>query len=213
VPADCAFANKGELYFGNDNALCRFKTTDDMSAYSDETTVLSLQQALADKLLISGNECPEGYHPFEGTHYVKNGFSARSLDSGLYAFGEPIRAVWSTPNDNAGMTEVLKTMVKRGSIVTLAPFTHSSVTAYYKADAGPRILIGKYYVDISDMFIEVDFSKFSFDTREGPRDYAYKKKIKKYKRLKLIFENNEVDAGFGIHEIVITYKLVKKVKK
>lgn len=119
--------------------------------------------------------------------------------------GVPIHARWTTKNDDDGSPQMFKTMLKKGSMVTLQPYEKSSVTVYARPD-GKQIqyLIGTYHCGQWQGFEEVDFSSFTFDTADGPKDYFFRKKRKKYVRLQLIFENNEVDEGFGIQQVIKT---------
>lgn len=127
--------------------------------------------------------------------------------------GEVIVATWSTPNDNDGLSEYYKTMSKKGSMCTVAPFNKSSVKVYVRVDGYPRQYIGKAFVDISGMFDgEIDFGRLSFDQRTTPRDFFFKKKKKKYQRIQIILENDELNEPFGIHEIVKTYVVQKFAK-
>lgn len=119
--------------------------------------------------------------------------------------GTAIVATWSTPNDNDGQTEYYKKMMKKGTMCTVAPFDESSVKVYIRADSYPRQYLGMWYVDISDMFNQVKFDRLSFDSRRGPRDEFFRKKQKKYQRLQIILENDQLNEPFGIFEIVKTY--------
>ena len=120
--------------------------------------------------------------------------------------GIPIVARWSTPNDNDGMTEYFKTMMKKGTMCTVSPYTSSSVKVYISVDGYPRKFIGKYYADITTLFDgEIDFSKLSFDASVAPKDRFFRKKQKKYKRLQIILENDAPNQAFGVFEIVKTY--------
>lgn len=124
----------------------------------------------------------------------------------------PIVARWSTPNDNDGASEYFKTMQKKGTMCTTAPFEESSVKVYISADSGAREYLGMAYLDIATMFNEVKFDRLSFDTRTGPRDTFFRKKKKKYIRLQIILENDQVNEPFGVFEIVKTYVLQRFAK-
>ena len=127
--------------------------------------------------------------------------------------GRAIVATWSTPNDNDGMTEYFKTMQKKGSMCTVAPFDRSSVKVYIRVDGYERMFIGMTYVDIARFFDgEIDFERLSFDSRTTPRDLFFKKKQKKYKRLQIILENDELNEPFGVFEIVKTYVIQRFAK-
>jgi len=119
--------------------------------------------------------------------------------------GVAINARWTTKNDDDNSPQMFKTMMKKGSMVTLQPYERSSVTVYAKPDGKQvKYLIGRYICGQWKGFDEVDFTEFIFDTADGPRDYFFRKKRKKYVRLQLIFENNEINEGFGIQQVTKT---------
>lgn len=126
--------------------------------------------------------------------------------------GVPIHAIWSTRNDDDNVPQMFKTMMKKGTMCTLAPFERSSVYVYVIADGQKRFEIGRYYADKMGLFEEVDFDRFTFNTSEGPRDYFFRKKRKKYVRLQIFFENNELDEGFGLYHVIKTYTEIRYAK-
>lgn len=182
VPAKHVCAINDELYFINDNQLCRFKSRGKMSDYSDGSTIVN----------------------------------------GEVTGGVPIVARWSTKSDDDGLPQYFKTMMKKGSMVTLAPYERSSVKAYARPDGyfakdangNPiaRYYIGEFYADIWHSFEYIDFSRFTFDTRTAPRDIFFRKKKKKYVRLQLVFENDALNEGFGIHQVVKTITATRFAK-
>lgn len=144
----------------------------------------------------------------QGTDY-----SDATVKSNPNIKGVPIKAVWSTPNDNDGASEYFKTMQKKGSMCTVAPYQRSSVKVYLSPDGYPRQYIGMMYVDISGMFDgEIDFGRLSFDPRTTPRDSFFRKKQKKYVRLQIILENDAINEPFGVFEIVKTYVVTRFAK-
>lgn len=140
-------------------------------------------------------------------------YSDATLKSNPNITGVPIKAVWSTPNDNDGASEYFKTMQKKGTMCTVAPYQRSSVKVYLRPDGYPRQYIGMTYVDISGLFDgEIDFGRLSFDPRTTPRDSFFKKKQKKYIRLQIILENDALNEPFGVFEIVKTYVVTRFAK-
>ena len=123
----------------------------------------------------------------------------------------PIYAVWSTPLDNDGATNYFKTLQKKGSGCTLYPFYRSSVDAYLQKDINAEVYIGSMTIDI-DNWEDTDFTRFSFIASKAPRDMFFRKKMKKYKRLKIILKNNQLDEGFGVQEIFKTYLFARYAK-
>ena len=198
---DCVRVIDDTIYVLSGNQLLAFKNTGRMDDYSD------------------------------GSHWDNN----QQKQVG----GVPIVARWTTCNDDDGAPQMFKTMLKKGSMVTLAPYEFSSVNVWARTDGkiysnlivdengdpvldeggnrqyedAPGYFIGKFFADSWSGFENIDFSRFTFDTREGPRDYYFKKKRKKYVRMQLIFENAELDEGFGIHEVVKTYTATRYAKQ
>lgn len=182
VPAKKVCSLGGQIYFANDNQLCRFKNRGELTDYSDGSTIVD----------------------------------------GEVTGGDPIHARWSTKNDDDNAPQMFKTMMKKGSMCTLAQYERSSVDVWarvdgkiYVDDNGNEIqgdYIGKFYADTWTGFDNIDFDRFTFDTHDGPRDYFFRKKKKKYIRLQLIFENNEKDEAFGIHQVVKSYTATRYAK-
>lgn len=182
VPAKKVCSLGGQIYFANDNQLCRFKNRGELTDYSDGSTIVN----------------------------------------GEVTGGVPIVARWSTKSDDDGLPQYFKTMMKKGSMVTLAPYERSSVKAYARPDGyfakdangNPiaRYYIGEFYADIWHSFEYIDFSRFTFDTRTAPRDIFFRKKKKKYVRLQLVFENDALNEGFGIHQVVKTITATRFAK-
>ncbi len=121
--------------------------------------------------------------------------------------GQPIRAVWTTPYDDDGMIHRFKTVVRKGCLVVLAPFTASSCKVYYCVDGSHEKYITNGTIDISDWFENINFERFTFVSNDNPREIYFNKRQRKYKRLMLMFVNDEKNEGFGIHKIVKTYKV------
>ena len=127
--------------------------------------------------------------------------------------GTAIVARWSTPDDNDGLSEYFKTMQKKGTMCTVAPYQRSSVKVYISPDGYPRIYIGYFLVDVSGLFDGViDFGRLSFDPRTTPRDSFFRRKQKKYQRLRIILENDALNEPFGVYEIVKTYVVTRFAK-
>lgn len=147
----------------------------------------------------------------DGT-YTKGAVFSYSGSAYAYEYtAEPIHAVWSTPLDNDGMTQYFKTLQKKGTGCTLYPYTRSSVDAYFEKDGNQEVYVGTWYVDIAD-WEDIDFRRFSFVANKAPRDAFFKKKMKKYKRLKIILKNEQLDEAFGVQEIFKTYLVTRYAK-
>lgn len=132
--------------------------------------------------------------------------------------GRPIVAIWSTCADDDGHPQRLKTMVKKGCAVTLKPFYRSSAKIYVRTekDAIERKAMEKAIqagnVDIFN-WEDIDFDRFTFNSNDAPQDIMIRKKIKKYKRLQFIIQNDAVDEGFGIFQITKAYMVLGLAKR
>jgi hypothetical protein len=123
-----------------------------------------------------------------------------------------ITASWSTPADNDGTTQYYKTLQKKGSGCTVYPYGRSKVTAYLERDGLALVKVGDYYADVFD-WENIDFRRITFIGGHTPRDDFFRKKMKKYKRLKIILVNDELNEGFGVMEIFKTYLVTRFAKK
>ena len=126
--------------------------------------------------------------------------------------GKPIIASWATLNDDDDAPHLYKSMTKKGCLVTIKPYTRSSGTIYVWKDGNPRQFLKKGTMDILD-WNDIDFDRFSFNTNDSPQDIFFKKKVKKYKRLQIIVENDALNEGFGVLQIVKTFTVGNYAKK
>ena len=126
--------------------------------------------------------------------------------------GKPIVASWSTLNDDDNAPHLYKSMTKKGCLVTIKPYARSSGTIYVCKDGNPRQFLRSGTMDILD-WEDIDFDRFTFNTNDSPQDIFFKKKIKKYKRLQIIIENDALNEGFGVLQIVKTFTVGNYAKK
>ena len=135
--------------------------------------------------------------------------------SGRYSDdGEAISAVWATKYDDDGTPSYFKTLLKKGCCVTLKPMSRSSGTVYFRTDksGGGEQAVARDTMDIFD-WEDIDFSRFTFNSDDGPQEIFFQKKIKNYKRLQIIIRNAEVDEGFGVYQITKHYVVGNFAKK
>ena len=119
--------------------------------------------------------------------------------------GAAITAVWSTKADDDGDSTILKTMIKKGCAVTLAPYARSSAHICFRSDRDPMEYEARYgTLDIFD-WENIDFSRFTFNANDGPQEILFNSKVKKYKRLQIFIKNDAVNEGFGIFGITKHY--------
>jgi len=69
--------------------------------------------------------------------------------------------------------------------------------------------------DTMDIFDweDIDFSRFTFDANDAPREILFNTKVKKYKRLQIIIKNDAVNEGFGVFGITKHYVVGNFAKK
>jgi len=141
------------------------------------------------------------------TAYEDNGVATTdSHGRTVVTGGDAIRAHWATAQDNDNYPQYFKTMNKKGSVLTLRPYTKSSATLYFSKDGDEPVKIGYTTVDFFD-WEYIDFTRFTFKGNDSAVDVYGNKKIKKYKTLQLIVENNEIDEPFGVIQLTKTWTL------
>ena len=119
--------------------------------------------------------------------------------------GAAIKAVWATKADDDGDPSILKTMIKKGNCVTIKPYNRSSAQVCFRTDRDTvDWLAAEETIDIFD-WEDIDFSRFAFDSNDGPREIMFRTKVKKYKRLQILIRNEKVNEGFGVFGIVKHY--------
>lgn len=125
--------------------------------------------------------------------------------------GEPVRARWCSTFDDDGAPQKLKTLMKKGSMITLVPHYRSGCEITLVKDGDVFEFLG--YADSSlQTFEYIDFTQFTFNANAVAMDIFTKKKIKKYKRLQIQVENNNPEP-FGITQITKTYTFGNYAKR
>ena len=120
--------------------------------------------------------------------------------------GTAISAVWATKFDDDGTPGYYKTMIKKGCCVTLKPYSRSSGTVYFRTDKteGTEKPAAMDTMDIFS-FNDIDFSRFTFVSDDGPKEIFFNHKEKNYKRLQIIVRNDVLNEGFGVYQITKFY--------
>ena len=103
----------------------------------------------------------------------------------------------------------LKTLEKRGCVVTMKPFVRSSVEICLRTDRDPAaVAVKQGQVDVLD-WSQIDFSRFTFDSNDGVRDIAVNTRVRNYRRLQFVVRSSALNEGFGIYQITKTFRLGK----
>lgn len=116
--------------------------------------------------------------------------------------GKTISSYWTTPMDNFGFENQLKTTNKRGGIAKIKMIPNGMIKIARKTDKSPAY---KYTTQKSANgfnFANLDFANFSFVTTN--KSYLiYKIKEKKIVEMSIKFYSDEKDKPFGIYSSTI----------
>ena len=111
--------------------------------------------------------------------------------------------------DDDGYPTRLKTLEKRGCVVTMKPFVRSSVEICLRTDRDPAaVAVKQGQVDVFD-WSQIDFSRFTFDSNDGVRDIAVNTRVRNYRRLQFVVRSSALNEGFGVYQITKTFRLGK----
>lgn len=204
VPAQCFSRFQDDLMFtdfkGN---LCRFKKEGDENVYRDAYSIYTPEwEANSAPTVVDGEKrfwtgnlvsTSQAENPKvnDCVRYQDDWYTITALapDTAIVTEGVPIDAVWSTIADDDDSPQMFKNLKKKGTLISLLPSSDSGVSVYIKQDNKDRVFVG-----------ETDAKDY-----ELPFDFYSKKKIKKYKRLQFICENNVLDDSFGVDQIIKSY--------
>ena len=125
--------------------------------------------------------------------------------------GVPVTARWCSKFDDDGAPQKLKTLMKKGSMITVVPHYRSGCEITLVKDGDKFEYLGSFDSDLQS-FERIDFSRFTFGANAVAFDEFTKKKIKKYKRLQIIVENKKAEP-FGLTQIVKTYTFGNYAKR
>lgn len=125
--------------------------------------------------------------------------------------GDAVQAKWCSVFDDDDAPQKLKTFMKKGSMITIVPHYKSGCEITLVKDGDVRQYLGSFDADLQT-FERIDFRRFSFNANAVAFDKFTKKKIKKYKRLQIIVENNKAEP-FGITQITKTYTFGNYAKR
>jgi len=221
------FIIKDKMYFAD--SLHTYTWNDDLSdseRYYDNghfVTVSLIQYQVGDSIdeeptgewLNAEPEVPEGKYLWyriiynDGTSTVTVNNSSEVGDQ--HWTGDAVKAKWCSVFDDDGAPQKLKTLQKKGTMITVVPYYHSGGAVTLIKDGNSYQYLGVFDANMQT-FEEIDFSNFSFNGTDVAIDGFTKKKVKKYKRLQIVVENNNPEP-FGITKIVKTYTVGNYAKR
>ena len=135
-----------------------------------------------------------------------------TLSDGTITGGESIHARWSTPLDDDGYTQYFKTLNKKGTVVSFKPCEKMSADLYYVKDGKTKVYMGSLVISDGIDFTDIDFTNFVFGAEDELNELYPNRKVKKYKKLQFILENNKVDESLGIINLVKSFTVNGFVK-
>lgn len=127
--------------------------------------------------------------------------------------GVAITAIWSTKADNDGIPNMTKTMQKKGCLITLKPFVRSGVKIFVKTEKDTVQRLIKSAIAGILTWEDLDFDEFTFISNDNARTIPFKKKVKKYQSLQFFVQNDKLNQGFGVFNIVKNYNAVGYIKR
>ena len=158
------------------------------------------------------NANPNILKEYEDNLYIGAKDGSIFIVEGTNDNGNVINSYWTTPMDNFGYNNQLKTTNKRGGLAKIKTIPNGIIKIARRTDKSNEY---KYTTEKSATgfsFLSIDFSNFSFITVN--KSYLiYKVKEKKINEISLKFYSDEKDRPFGLYSAVIEAFVGGYVKK
>lgn len=123
-----------------------------------------------------------------------------------------INSYWTTPMDNFGYNNMVKTTNKRGGLAKIKTIPNGIIKIARRTDKSDEYRYTTEKSATGFSFLNIDFSNFSFITSN--KSYLiYKIKEKKINEISLKFYSDEKDKPFGLYSAVIEAFVGGYVKK
>ena len=117
--------------------------------------------------------------------------------------GAAINAFWSTKADADNDFGRYKSIQgKRGCAIMVKPNTLSSAKVYATTERAALSYLTSYETEGAFSFEDLDFADFSFSTGETVQVFTLGVKVKKYKVLQFVIQNDVKDERFGVFAVV-----------
>jgi len=130
-----------------------------------------------------------------------NGKVCKFIDTQYNDDGRTIYSCWTTPSDDFGSNNHLKTTNKRGGVANLKTLQNSACKLKEKTDKTNEKFVTRY-VASGFNFANIDFANFSFTTSDKSF-MKYKIKEKKWTQIQLTFYSDELNRPFGIFSMTL----------
>lgn len=126
--------------------------------------------------------------------------------------GNTINSYWTTPMDNFGYNNMVKTTNKRGGLAKIKTIPNGLIKIARRTDKSSEYRYTTEKSATGFSFLNIDFNNFSFITSN--KSYLiYKIKEKKINEISLKFYSDEKDKPFGLYSAVIEAFVGGYVKK
>ena len=158
------------------------------------------------------NSKPNILKEYEDNLYIGAQDGSIFILEGTNDSANTINSYWTTPMDNFGYNNQLKTTNKRGGIAKVKTIPNGVIKVARKTDKadGYKYITEKSATGFS--FLNLDFNNFSFITSN--KSYlVYKIKEKKINEISLKFYSDEKDRPFGLYNSIIEAFVGGYVKK
>lgn len=123
--------------------------------------------------------------------------------------GKAIKACRATRMEFCGDFLRYKTMVKKGSGLLMHPYSRGSVRVYVRTDRAQTEEFFQTGLDDFDWY--GDEAGDDFFIWKGAQVVPFGKKVKKWKWIQLILENDELNEGFGVYGAIIRHQKLNLV--
>lgn len=115
--------------------------------------------------------------------------------------GETITAYWTTPMDNFGYSNMLKTTNKRGGLVRIKTIPNGIIKVAERTNKKEEKFITSKSATGFD-YANFDYANFEYST-SNQSYVVYKIKEKKFLNISLKFYSDELDKPFGVYSSVL----------
>lgn len=200
MPVKFFFVHDKALYFAAEGGICRL--SDDYSKtykYADGAYPMIKESEMTE-------EQRTEYRRLMSEQPDKAKTYRRSLEP-----GEAIEAVWITKADVLDTMVNLKSVPKKGCALMVKPYTRSSVELGYLTNREGTQVIKTEQTDIFD-FEDIDFDRMTFNTFDLAQIVPFNRKIKKFGLIQFIIKSKELNEGFGVYGIQLSYMIGRYVK-
>ena len=199
VPATCFAKYDEDLYFSNDEQMCRFKRADNGDAYTDTTEDGSTPVFARWNTVLDDDGALNYYKTMQKkgnmiTVFPNSPFKYTQVEITESEFNKN-KTMYFTFNDELGYIRCVSDSV----------FDEDAIY-YIREKTATKVFIRK------DTNEPVEIKREFGETTEIPSEFFVNKKFKKYKRLQFILENNEAEP-FGVDSIVKQYIIGNYAKR